>query len=121
MKKLLLTLVLFASIFFMSSCASDTVVVYRDYPGTVYYYPYTYWNWYHYTYHYPRPHHHTYKPHPFHHYMPNTPPKPHGNNHHSYIPPKPTNVPKATVRPHNNGTSGSMSGRQRGNTNNGRR
>lgn len=121
MKKLLLTLVLFASILFMSSCASDTVVVYRDYPVTVHYYPYTYWNGYHYTYHHPRPHHHTYKPHPSHHYTPNTPPKPHGNNHQPYIPPKPTNVPKATVRPHNNGTSGSMSGRPRGNTNIGRR
>lgn len=113
MKKLLFILVLFASILFMSSCASDTVVVYRDYPNTVYYYPYTYWNGYYYTYHHPRPHHYMYKPQHKPHYNPSTPPKPHGNNHQPYMPPKPTNTPKATVRPNNNGSHGSMSGRAR--------
>ena len=120
MKKLLLTLVLFASMLFMSSCASDTVFVYREYPHTVYYHPYYYWNGYHYAYHHPLPHHHTYRPHPAPHYHAN-PPKPHGNNHTPYMPPKPTNVPKATVRPNNSGTSGSMSGGRRPNTNSGRR
>lgn len=120
MKKLLFTLVLFTSILFMSSCASDTVVVYRDYPTTIHYHPYTYWNGYYYTYRYPRPHHHIYKPHAIPYYGQGKRPKPHGNNHHHYIPPKPTNVPKATVRP-NNGTSGSMSGRQRNSGNTGRR
>ena len=121
MKKLLLTLVLFASILFMSSCASDTVIVYRDYPNTVYSRPYYYWKGYPYLYYGIRPYYYTHKPYPPHHYAPTQPPKPHGNNHHPYMLPKPTNVPKATVRPNNNGTSGSMSGRPRGTNNNGRR
>jgi hypothetical protein len=65
------------------------------------------------------PHHHTYKQNPPHHYNP-VPPKPHGN-HQPYMPPKPTNVPKATVRPNNSHTSGSMSGRSGRTNNSGRR
>lgn len=104
MKKLLFTLVLFASIL-LSSCASDTVVVYRDYPGRSYYY---YWDGPYYTYHYYRPH--TYAYHGYH-YAPHKPaPKPHGPTHQPYVQPKPTNVPKATVRPHTNDSGGSMSG-----------
>ena len=120
MKKLFIALCMLIAMVFTTSCATDTVVVYRDYPNTVYYRPYYYWNGYHYTYHYPIPHHHTYKPNPPHHYNP-VPPEPHGNNHQPYIPPKPTNVPKATVRPNNSHTSGSMSGRSGRTNNSGRR
>ena len=121
MKKLFIALCMLIAMVFTTSCATDTVVVYRDYPNTVYYRPYYYWNGYHYTYHYPMPHHHTYRPNPPHHYNP-VPPKPHGNNHQPYMPPKPTNVPKATVRPNNSGTYGSMSGsRPRTPNNSGRR
>ena len=120
MKKLFIALCMLIAMVFTTSCATDTVVVYRDYPHTVYYGPYYYWNGYNYTYHHPIPHYHMYKQHPSHHYH-HAQPKPHGNNHQPYLPQKPTNVPKATVRPSQSNTSGSMSGRSRTSNNSGRR
>lgn len=109
MRKLFIILSLFLTMLFVSSCATDGVVVYREYPSSYYYYPYYSYGYYgptYYTYHYPYYHHH-------HHWYYHNPPKPHNNhtnNHQPAIPPKPTNVPKATVRSNGSGTSGSMSG-----------
>lgn len=102
--KRLLAIIVIAAAMLLTSCATDTVIV-RDYTYTPYSYEY-------YHYHGPRysVHHsnHWYypKPAPPHHYhqpKPNQPTQP-------VVPPKPTQVPKATVRPNNNG-GGSMSGR----------
>lgn len=122
MRKLFITLALFLTMLFVSSCATDSVVVYREYHSRPYYYHYHY-GYYgpsYYTYHYPYVYHHHHNNHGYYH----KPPKPHNNhpnNHQPVVPPKPTNVPKATVRPNNSGTSGSMSGGRRPNTNSGRR
>lgn len=108
MRKLFITLALFLTMLFVSSCATDSVVVYREYPSSPYYYHYyRYYGPTYYTYHYPYTYHH----HGYHYH--HNPPKPHNNhpsNHQPAVPPKPTNVPKATVRPNGNTSSGSMGG-----------
>lgn len=121
MKKLFIALCMLIVMVFTTSCATDTVVVYRDYPNTVYYRPYYYLDGYNYMYYHPIQHHYTYHP-PYHgnHYKPSTPP-PKPNNHQPYIPPKPIYIPKATVKPNPSNTSGSMSGRGRTPNNSGRR
>ena len=101
----------------MSSCMTETELVYRESRPRVYVYTYPYSYYYRYDYPYAYHHYHYhYKPKP--HYHPTAPPAP-----QPPAPPRPKpQVPKATVRPANlpSGTSGSMSGR-RGNGNTGGR
>jgi hypothetical protein len=118
MKRLVFYLAMLIGMFMFASCATDHVVVYRDYPSSTIIYTHPYYGYYHYNYAYrpapPRTHHH-YAPKPHNHYNP----KPnHNTNHGPAVPPKPnpkpTPRPSATVRPntgHSNG--GSMSGRRR--------
>ena len=111
MKKILFTL--FILLMGMTSCLTETELVYREPSPHVYVYTYPYgYRYYNYGYPYAYHHHHRYKPAPYHH--PTTPPAP-----QPPAPPRPKpQVPKATVRPNNShsGTAGSMSGRRGGNT-----
>lgn len=117
MKKLFFYLAMLIGLFMFNSCATEQVVVYRDYPSGTIVYTRPYYGYYHYNYAYrpmpPKPHYVPPKPH--HHYNP----KPnHGPNHSPAVPPKPnpkpTPRPSATVRPNGGHSSGgSMSGRRR--------
>jgi hypothetical protein len=113
MKRIVFYLAMLIGMFMFASCATDRVVVYRDYPSRTIIYTNPCYGYYHYNYAYrplpPRPHYH---------YVP----KPHSHHHnHSHSPavppkqtPKPSPRPSATVRPntgHING--GSMSGKRR--------
>ena len=104
MRKLFVTIAVLFAMLAVSSCATDGVVVYRDYQTIPYwysqhdYYVYRYGPTYYHYYYYPRHHH---KPH--HHFS--NPPKPHNQQ-----PVAPRPAPKATVRHNNSVNNGSMSG-----------
>ena len=97
---------------FATSCVTDGYVTYRVYPSEPHYYTYGYVP-HTYFYVHPRPHYN----HPFGYYHPKPHPAPHHNNvphvQPPTTPPKPTSVPKATVRQHGNHGGGSMSGANR--------
>lgn len=111
MKKIVLYLTLLIGLIMLTSCASDTVVVYRElYPQLGYTYQY-YFGKKNYVYRY----YHWNSPKPT---MPYNGPIYHGNKPPKpYIPPKPNQNPKprpkATVNHNGNPNVGSISGRRR--------
>lgn len=100
MKKMIIIFGMFIMMLLATSCATDTVVVYRPYTPNHYYYAYRsvyphYYGTLPYVYHHPIPHHiNHHKPHNFH--------------HQPVLPPKPTTVPKATVKPRPNNNVNSL-------------